>query len=303
MWPSGDRVSAMRARPPGGWPVLIVLALSGLLAAGAAAALPDGATAAAAEALPLDQRDAVRFSQSRIGSAPGDFVLRDRQGRPVALSEYRGKPLLVNFVFTGCFHACPTSTRALLRAVDGMRDRFGPNQFNVVSIGFNQPDDTPAAMKTFAQQNRISDPNWEFLSPRSQDVAALTEAFGFRFQPSPAGFDHTVQVSLLDAQGVIRRQVYGESFDATELGEPIRAMLRGSLLEPQPSLADLLDRVRIVCSVYDPQTGRYHADYTLLLEIAGGITFFVAMLWFGIAEMRGRRKQRARAVREAADGI
>ncbi|MBL0042047.1 MAG: SCO family protein [Xanthomonadales bacterium] len=242
----------------------------------------------------LDIDEAIAFSRARVGSTPGDFVLRDREGREVALSSFRGKPLIVNFVFTGCFQVCPTSTRDLQGAVRAMRDRFGPNQFNVLSIGFNQPTDSPLAMKMFAAQLRIREPNWEFLSPRPEDVPALTEAYGFRFRPSPAGFDHTVQVSLLDAQGVIRSQVYGD-FSAEILGEPIRRLLRGMLLGETHTAADFIERVRIFCSVYDPTTGKYKADYTLTLQVAGGVTFFVAMLWFGISEWWTQRRARRRA--------
>lgn len=247
----------------------------------------------------IDIDEAIAFSRARVGSVPEDFVLQDREGRTVSLSSYRGKPLIVNFVFTGCFQVCPTSTRDLQGAVRAMRDRFGPNQFNVLSIGFNQPQDSPTAMKMFAAQLRIREPNWEFLSPREQDVPALTEAFGFRFRPSPAGFDHTVQVSLLDAQGVIRSQVYGD-FSAEILGEPIRRLLRGMLLTDTHTAADFVERVRIFCSVYDPTTGKYKADYTLLLQVAGGVTFFIAMVWFGIAEWWSQRRSRRRVPRSSA---
>ncbi|MBK6436162.1 MAG: SCO family protein [Rhodanobacteraceae bacterium] len=241
----------------------------------------------------LDLDEAFAFSRARVGGTPGDFVLRDRDGQEVSLSRYRGKPLIVNFVFTGCFQVCPTSTRDLQTAVRAMRDRFGPNQFNVLSIGFNQPQDSPLAMKIFAGQLRIKEPNWDFLSPRQEDVAALTDAFGFRFRPSPAGFDHTVQVSLLDAQGVIRSQIYGD-FSAEVLGEPIRRLLRGMLLDETHNALDFVERVRIFCSVYDPTTGKYKADYTLILQVAGGITFFIAMLWFGINEWWSQRQARRR---------
>ena len=65
----------------------------------------------------LDPSAALRASQAAIGRPVGDFALLDREGRPVRLAGYRGKPLLVNFIFTGCFQVCPTSTRALLVAL------------------------------------------------------------------------------------------------------------------------------------------------------------------------------------------
>lgn len=256
-----------------------------------------GGVAFAAVAAPgLDQQDAVRFSQGVVGSTPGEFLFQDREGQAVRLSEFRGKPLLVNFVYTGCFKVCPTSTRALLRAVSAMRDQFGEGQFNVLSIGFNPPTDSPVAMKVFAAQHRIRDGNWQFLSPQLADVPALATAFGFRFMATPGGFDHTVQVSVIDRDGVLQRQVYGEEFTADALGEPIRQMLKGALLEPQPSLTDLFERVRIVCSIYDPLTGRYRTNYTLVLEIAGGLTFVSFMLFFTLGEWWTRRRLRKRSM-------
>ncbi|RDE50275.1 MAG: SCO family protein, partial [Candidatus Accumulibacter meliphilus] len=44
----------------------------------------------------LDEKAAFAFSQAAIGRALGDFVLLDRDGQPVELSRYLGKPLLVN---------------------------------------------------------------------------------------------------------------------------------------------------------------------------------------------------------------
>ena len=242
----------------------------------------------------LDQAAALKVSQAAVGKQPRDFTMQDRDGKAVSLSRFRGKPLLVNFVYTGCFDVCPTSSRALYKAVAAMRDRFGVDQFEVLTIGFNQPTDSPLAMRDFAARLRIKDPNWQFLSPRAQDVAALTRDFGFSYVATPMGFDHTLQVSIVDAEGRIQRQVYGEAFGADSLGEPLKLLLTGSLrsgsvIARSSGLADLVGKVRILCSVYDPRTGKYRVDYSLYLEIAGGLTFILTLLVFAIQEWRGRR--------------
>ena len=145
----------------------------------------------------------------------------------MALSSFRGKPLLVSFIYTGCFQVCPTTTRSLQETVEGLQKSLGPNQFNVVSIGFNQPADSPQALKAFAAQYQIKQPNWEFLSPPAAIVPALTQDFGFVYEATPAGFDHVLQVSILDAEGRIVRQVYGEALFPAELGEPLKMLLAG----------------------------------------------------------------------------
>jgi protein SCO1/2 len=125
------------------------------------------------------------LSQSAIGKPVGDFVLLDRQGRPVELSRYRGKPLLVTFIYTACFQVCPTITRNLQKAVDNTVSVMGADRFNVISIGFNQPFDSPAALRDFARQYGIHLPNWEFLSPAPAIVGDLTAISASATSPPP----------------------------------------------------------------------------------------------------------------------
>lgn len=228
----------------------------------------------------LDNSTAYRLSQAAIGKPLGDHVLLDRQGRPKRLADYKGKPLLVNFIYTACFQVCPTTTRNLQKAVENTVAMLGANRFNIVSIGFNQPFDSPEAMKAFSHQHGINLPNWEFLSPAAAIVDELTQNFGFSFVPTTAGFDHLNQVSFVDAEGRIVRQVYGESFTAEDIAEPLKRMVTGAPLPPQTgTFEELADRLRIICSVYDPLTGRYRTNYALYFEIAGFISFLGFLGW------------------------
>lgn len=263
-----------------------------LFAAGAFAALEPASSgnSAASPGYPtLDQKAALELSQSVVNQPVGDFTLLDRQGKPVRLADYRGKPLLVSFIYTGCFEVCPTTTRNLERAVDATVGVLGANRFNVVSVGFNQPFDSPQAMKSFAAQNGIDFPNWKFLSPAPAIVADLARSFGFSYVANPGGFDHIAQVTLVDAEGRIYRQIYGETLTPAMLVEPLKELVTGAPVAQTNAVADLLDRVRILCSVYDPNTGRYRFDYALVLEIAGMATFLLFLGYYFWRERRSRR--------------
>ncbi|WP_269498776.1 SCO family protein [Castellaniella sp. S9] len=254
-------------------------------------AAPSPARTEAAGASGLDADHALALSQAALGRRIGDHILVDRGGSPVSLASFRGKPLLVSFIYTGCFRVCPATTRSLQEAVKGLQKSLGVNQFNIVSIGFNQPADSPQALKAFATQYGITAPNWEFLSPPAAIVPDLTADFGFAYAATPAGFDHVLQVSVLDAEGRIVHQIYGEDVAAGALGEPLKMLLAGMPLNPSNTLLDnLMDRVRIMCTVVDPETGAYRVDYTLPIQIAGGATFFVLMMIFFINEWRASRR-------------
>lgn len=248
------------------------------------------AAGAAAEVRSLDAAQALRTAEAAVGTVPGDFTLLDRERRPVRLADYRGKPLVVSFIYTGCFTVCPVQTRTLQDAIKGLNALLGPHQYRVISIGFNQPFDTPEALAAFATRHGIAVDNWEFLSPRAEDVAAMTRDFGFSYLDTPSGFEHVLGVTLVDASGRIYRQVYGDRVDSAALGEPLRELLLKTPVadSARPSLAELLDRVRLLCTVYDPDTGEYRTDWALLFELLGGLGFFVTV---GVYLWRERRSQ------------
>lgn len=264
---------------------------AGFVARIAAAALVAGIPllAAAQSGPPSDVRRAFETSQAAIGNPIGDFELRDAFGKTVRLSDYRGKPLLVSFIYTGCFQVCPTTTRFLSEAVGVARKALGDGRFKVVSIGFNQPFDDPVAMASFAKQVGISDPDWAFLSPAPKDVEALTRRFGFTYEATSGGFDHLLQVSIVSADGVLYRQVYGENFDMPMLVQPLKELLSGQASQ-QLTLANVWDKVILYCTVYDPHSGGYRVNYSLFFEIFAGLTTLGAIAWVVLRELRRSRR-------------
>jgi protein SCO1/2 len=262
------------------WGLVALLLMLATPAAGAAE--NDGAAA-------FDPAAAVKSSQSVIGSTPGDYVLYDRAGRRVSLSSYRGKPLLVSFVYSGCFQACPVATKLLANAVAGAQRALGAGSFNVITIGFNLPFDTPQAMADFARRQGVTLPNWEFLSPEAAGVEQLAREFGFTYRATQGGFDHVTQVTIVTADGIIMRQVYGDSFELPLLIEPLKQLLTGSPAQFE-GLAQMIEKVRLVCTVYDPVSGQYRFNYTVFIEIFAGFTIVAAVLLFLIREWRRNRK-------------
>ena len=237
----------------------------------------------------LDPREALAISQRAVGNALGDYTLADRDGRTVGLGSYRGKPLVVQFVYTGCFQVCPTATKFLGHAVFEAQRTLGPDAFRVVTVGFNLPFDNADAMREFQRKQGIDLPRWDFLAADAATVDRLARDTGFVWVPTGGGFDHLTQVTIVDAEGRVYRQVYGESFDVPMLTAPLRELVTHARA-PAPDLSDLLERVRILCTVYDPLTGKYRLNYGLFIEIAVGVAVIGATLAFLASEWRRQRR-------------
>jgi len=259
----------------------------GAVAACVGAAGPASASTGSADGASRapDYRKALETSQAAIGRPLADIRMRDSNGKDVRFSDYRGRPLLISLVYTGCFQACPVSTQFLAETVRVARKALGDDKFRVVSVGFNQPFDSPPAMAAFQRQNRIVEPGWDFLSPDPTQVDALTANLGFTYEATPKGFDHVTQVTIVDGNGVIYRQVYGENFDLPMLVQPLKELLSGEAAQ-HVSLENLWERVILYCTVYDPMMGGYRVNYSLFFEIFAGLTTLGAIGWVVMRELR-----------------
>jgi len=237
----------------------------------------------------LDANDALARSQAAIGHTLGDYTLIDAARQPAPLARYRGKPLLVSFVYTGCFQVCPATTKFLGRAVRDAQQALSTDAFNVITIGFNQPFDTPEAMREFRKRQGIDVAQWRFLSADAGTIDAVARDVGFTWSPTAAGFDHVTQVTIVDADGRVVAQVYGDAFELPMLVAPLKALVTATS-PPQVTLAGVLERVRILCTVYDPRAGKYRLNYGLLIEILAGLSILGGTAWYLGAEWRRARR-------------
>ncbi|MBK9245517.1 MAG: SCO family protein [Burkholderiales bacterium] len=248
-----------------------------------------GAGAASAEPARGELEQAVRTSQAAIGRTVGDWQFTDHRGRALTAADLRGKPWVASFIYTGCFQVCPATTQFLRSAVKSARDALGPGRFRVVSIGFNQPFDTPEALAAFARQQGIADDDWIFVAPRAGDVEMILAQFGLTVKATPAGFDHLIQATVVDAENRIYRQVYGDAFELPMFIGPLKELLSGQAAQVV-NLENIWLKVKLYCTVYDPTSGRYKFNYSLFVELFAGITFLGGLLWFLLRQLRRQNR-------------
>ncbi len=186
-------------------------------------------------------------------------------------------------IYTSCHHVCPTITKHLASAVDIAVEALGEEAFSVVTIGFDWAVDTPDRMRIYASERGIDAANWHFLSGDAASVDALSKDLGFLFYPSPKGFDHLTQTTVLDAEGVVYRHIYGVNFEPPSIVEPLKEIVFDT-----PRQAGLLehwvDTFLLFCTVYDPNSGRYKFDYSIATTIFVGILCLAAIATFIIRE-------------------
>lgn len=250
------------------------------------AALP--CAAASADAPGHDRAQALADSQAAIGRLVDAPMLRDTAGQPFDLAALRGRPVVVSLVYTACSHVCPMITRHVDRAVRVARDALGDDAFAVVTLGFDWANDTPERMRLYGREHGVGDEGWHLLSGDRHSVEAVTAALGFLYTPSAAGFDHLAQTTILDADGRVYRQVYGPDPGVQAIVEPLKQLVYRTPADG--GLVDhWVDTLRLFCTVYDPNSGRYRFDYSIFMTIIVGTLCLGAIAAFIVTEWRRSR--------------
>ncbi len=238
-------------------------------------------------------KKALEESQNAIGKQLSNFRLTDASGRGLTLHDLHGKPLVLSLVYTSCYQICPMTTRHLSKVVEKAREALGHDKFSVAILGFDSQFDTPQAMKHFAKKQGIDNSDWHLLSADAETIAALTKELGFLFFTSPNGFDHVVQASIIDGDGVVYRQVYGEVFETPLLVEPLKELVLGRPQPNQTLISEFFNKIRFFCTNYDPASDSYHFDYSLFIGMFIGAVIITLIITFLVREYRrGKRLRR-----------
>jgi protein SCO1/2 len=154
-----------------------------------------------------------------------DFALVDQDGRPATLSALRGKPVVLDFVFTRCPGPCPILTGLLADVREGLSaaDRAA---VHFVSITLDPAFDTPEVLRAYAGARGIDTAGWSFATGPEADVEAVVRAYGVGSTRQPNGdIDHTLATFLISADGVIARRYLGVSHDPDAIRADLERLL------------------------------------------------------------------------------
>ncbi len=245
------------------------------------------------DALPFDETAALETSEAAIGTTLGRYAFTDVGNKVRRLDSFLGKPIIISLIYTGCADVCPTVSESLANAIETAQDTFGTQAFNVVTIGFDAQNDTPARMRSFAASHGLRLDNWYFLSGDQGSIDRMADDLGFIFFTSSKGFDHMTRTTVIDGEGVVYRHIYGADVEPPHLMEPLKDLIYGRVGN-MTSLEGIINKVRLFCTIYDPRQGRYRFDYSIFILISAatiGLGGFATIIIRSL--LSNRRKTRS----------
>jgi protein SCO1 len=146
-----------------------------------------------------------------------DFTLRDEDGKEVSLRQYRGKVVVLTFMYSTCQDTCPVTATTIRGALDDLG-----HDVPTLAVSVDPVNDTPDNAEAFLLKRGLSNGRMHFLLGTRAQLAPVWKAYGI--QPQGKGFEHTARVLVLDKEGRQRVAFPSEQLVDRDLAHDIRKL-------------------------------------------------------------------------------
>jgi protein SCO1 len=158
-------------------------------------------------------------------SALTEAKLVDQNGNAVVLASLKGKPLVVDFIYTSCPGPCLMETAKLANVAMRLGNDLGP-KVTIVSITVDPEHDRPKQLLDYSRQQGADEKGWYFLTGGPADVDQALAGFKLSRQIEPDGsVGHLVDVMLIGPDGRVVREYDGEVVKAQDIVDDVKKTL------------------------------------------------------------------------------
>lgn len=182
------------------------------------------AVAAAARGLRENTMTRGKNAYREVGEAMPDFTLYNQAGQAIPSGHFRGKKVMMNFIFTRCPVAtmCPAST-AKMMATQKLAREAAVAGIEFVSITLDPVFDTPAVLQEYATVRGIDTANFSFLTGPESAIRDLLTQFGIIAEFEGDLLKHTLATVLIDERGKIIHRADGSVWEPREFVAKMKA--------------------------------------------------------------------------------
>ncbi len=140
------------------------------------------------------------------------FALTDQTGKNVHLSDFLGRVVVVDFIYTRCPlpDVCPRLSANFASLAKKMRE------VEFLSITIDPQYDTPAVLAEYAKRWQAGE-SWRFLTGTAEQVQEVAGWFGLIYWPEEGSITHTVATAVIGRDGTLVAQIDGAGYRPDQL--------------------------------------------------------------------------------------
>jgi len=188
-----------------------------------------------------------RLQPADRGVPVADFTLVNQDGKHVRLAQYRGKTVLLTFIYTRCPlpDYCPLMThnfaeieRALMKSPEIYA------KTHLLSISFDSQYDTPQVLRNYGRpfatdRGQRTSEHWEFATIPAAEKNAVTKSFDVFVTEEQGQITHSMSTAIISPDGSICKGYNGNDWKPADVLADLRSCAAG---EPSDNITQSLRR-------------------------------------------------------------
>jgi protein SCO1/2 len=161
-------------------------------------------------------------NQLAIGAMVPDFALTDQAGRAVRLSDFRGRVVAIDFIYTRCPlpDVCPR-----LSANFAWVSRRAAADVTLLSITLDPLYDRPEVLATYARRYQADGERWRFLTGSTEQIRDVAGLFGLVYWTEEGSLSHTVATAVISRDGRLAGRIEGSQYRPEQLRDLLQSEL------------------------------------------------------------------------------
>ncbi len=174
--------------------------------------------------------------EPKPGTDVPDFGLVNQDGKRIHLAQFRGKTLLITFVYTRCPQPDQCTLMSNNFAAIDLALQKQPETYDkthLLTVSFDPEYDTPKVLRSYGASHtgRYSDEtfqHWEFASGSKDEVKGIAQFFGLRYYHDTESSDeqviHSMRTAIIGPDGKVYKLYRGNEWKPEEILGEVRAL-------------------------------------------------------------------------------
>jgi protein SCO1/2 len=159
-----------------------------------------------------DYKPTVQYHVPATGDLVPNFVLLNQSNKKISLQQFRGKFLLITFIYTRCPLAdfCPRMSRNFAEIDKTLHANPALyNQTHLLSVSFDPTYDTPKVLRSYGSAytgNYVNETfqHWDFAAPSIDELPKMEQYFDVGVTPGPTGtLQHSLSTIVIGKDGKV----------------------------------------------------------------------------------------------------
>jgi protein SCO1/2 len=150
--------------------------------------------------------EAINHSES-LHQVPTNWI--NQNSESLQIKNFAGQPLILAMFYGKCTETCPMLIQRTWKLYSSLSEET-QEKINVLAVSFDYKNDSPEALKEYAEYEQLDLPGWHFVTADQTDIRQLATLLGVQYRERSDGhFDHSNLITVLDKFGNINHRIEG----------------------------------------------------------------------------------------------